>query len=136
MNIKPKLLLLVFAGGAIGTFFRALTISMAGDAFGIFVVNMVGTAFLAWFNAIQAVPNTRFTTDGARVFWGAGFAGGFTTMSSLALWTVTGPGYGPFALILNALVNLVAGVLVYSWVFKSTTKWTHHKIAELKIEGK
>lgn len=135
MKFKPSLLLLVFAGGALGTFFRAFTTAAAGDAFGVFLVNMLGAAFLAWFNAVQSIPNTKFTTEAARLFWGAGFAGGFTTMSGLALWSVSGLAYfGPFALILNALFNLVAGVAIYVWAYKSTSRWVHHKVAEIKLE--
>lgn len=134
MKVQPSLLLLVFAGGALGTFFRVLTAVMIGDALGVFMVNMLGTAFLAWFNAIQTIPNTRFTTEKARVFWGAGFAGGFTTMSGLALWSVNGLSvFGPWSLTVNAIFNLVAGVAVYIWVFKKSNRWAHHKVAELKI---
>lgn len=134
MKLRPSLLLLAFAGGALGTFFRVLTSVTLGDAFGVFVVNMLGTAFLAWFNAIQTIPNTRFTREPARVFWGAGFAGGFTTMSGLALWTVTGlEVFGAWSLTVNAVVNLVAGVAVYLWIYKLSNRWAHHKLAQLKL---
>jgi fluoride ion exporter CrcB/FEX len=135
MTLRPSLLLLVFVGGAVGTFFRALTLVSLGEAFGVFIVNMLGTAFLAWFNGIQTIPNTKFTTERAQALLGAGFAGGFTTMSGLSLWTIASglEAFGPFALWFNAAFNLVVGVLVYIWVYKASNRWAHHKVAELKI---
>jgi len=134
MKLKPRFLLLVFVGGALGTFFRALTVANLGDAFGVFVVNMLGTAFLAWINGIQTIPNTRFSTEGAISFWGAGFAGGFTTMSGLALWSVTGLSvFGPFALLVNAIFNIVAGVVVYLTCHHYSARWAGHQLAKIKL---
>jgi fluoride ion exporter CrcB/FEX len=79
---------LAFAGGAVGSVLRALV----GDAFDslttLIVVNLLGAAFLGWVNGSALGPKQRFASAQSKVFWGAGFAGGFTTMSGLALATV------------------------------------------------
>lgn len=70
----------------------------------LFVVNLLGSAFLGYANASK-----RFQSDAAGSFWKVGFAGGFTTMSALALITT------PFqpASILVAATMMLTGVAVY-----------------------
>lgn len=116
MNNSPKLLALVFAGGALGTLAR-LTVGYLtiNDISALFVVNLLGTAFLAWFNARQLQAGSRLNTHGHRAFWGAGFSGGFTTMSGLALWFVSSvvqqiDFWGSIGVVLG---QMVLGVLVY-----------------------
>lgn len=116
--MKPsfRILALVFAGGALGTLIRlAVSFSTISDIVALFVVNLLGTAFLAWFNGQQRHPRSKLNTEGKRAFWGAGFAGGFTTMSGLALWLVTTvqaqvDTIGAIGLVLG---QLVLGVFVY-----------------------
>ena len=47
----------------------------------LFAVNLLGAAALGWFNG-----HPHFATDERRALWAVGFAGGFTTMSGVALF--------------------------------------------------
>lgn len=116
---QPKLLALVFAGGTLGTLGRlAVSVFTVNDLTALFVVNLLGTAFLAWFNGRQRHPGSKLGTDGKRAFWGAGFAGSFTTMSGLALWLVTPDNWAidPAGTIGLVVAQLVLGVVVYQGV--------------------
>lgn len=107
---------LVFAGGTIGTLLRV------GAAFGLdsftslAAVNIVGSAIIGWLNS-----DPRFATEGKRAFWAVGFAGGFTTMSGVALLTASGIGTSlingePFSFIVLALIlGIFAASLLAYW---------------------
>ena len=47
----------------------------------LFAVNLLGAAALGWFNG-----HPHFATDERRALWAVGFAGGFTTMSGVAMF--------------------------------------------------
>jgi len=71
------------------------------------VVNLAGAAFLGLVNSAPV-----FETANSKVFWGIGFAGGFTTMSGVALWLVAtseNAGLAP----LTVLAMFALGVLAY-----------------------
>ena len=80
---------LVFIGGGLGAFSRYLVGSIleisAGSAlagvFSLFLVNVLGAFFLGIVSFHPA-----FTSQERKSFWGSGFAGGFTTMSGVALF--------------------------------------------------
>jgi CrcB protein len=84
-----KELVLVFAGGAIGALLRyliAVALEQAvgpngANALSLYIVNIAGAIFLGWINT-----SPKSTTQ---LFWGAGFAGGFTTMSGVAVFLYT-----------------------------------------------
>lgn len=80
---------LVFLGGSIGSLLRYLIAVLLEMAIGpnlaaslsLFVVNVSGAIFLGL--------TSGFKTEEAKLFWGAGFAGGFTTMSGVAVFAYT-----------------------------------------------
>lgn len=85
--MKPtwKSLALVFAGGSLGTLLRfGLDITL-GSFFAVAAVNIVGSAIIGWVNS-----DPRTSEVSRRQFWSVGFAGGFTTMSGVALLTASG----------------------------------------------
>lgn len=83
--MKPKLLLLTFAGGAVGSALRyGFTIYLTQFAW-LLVVNLLGAFVLG---LIQT--NRRFAAPESQFLWGAGFAGGFTTMSGLITYAMLG----------------------------------------------
>ena len=83
--MKPKLLLLTFAGGAVGSALRyAFTLSYP-QFYWLLIVNLLG-AFVLGF--IQT--DRRFANDEAQSLWGTGFAGGFTTLSGLITFAMLG----------------------------------------------
>lgn len=87
--MKPAILFAVFVGGAIGSLSRlavVLGVELAGASLSPIsiaatsIVNLVGAALLGY------VHSRSFRAgEIAKSFWGPGFAGGFTTMSGLAL---------------------------------------------------
>jgi CrcB protein len=78
---KPKLLLLTFIGGAVGSALRyGLVVSLPQAAW-LWVVNILGALILGFVHV-----NKRFAEPKWQSLIGTGFAGGFTTMSSLVLF--------------------------------------------------
>jgi CrcB protein len=78
----PKILLLTFIGGALGTALRyGLSLAVEDTLAVLFTVNLLGAAALGWFNG-----HPHFATDERRALWAVGFAGGFTTMSGVAVF--------------------------------------------------
>ena len=114
MKSSAKLLALVFAGGAVGTLARYGIGLVTNWAMAVVVVNLLGAAFLGAVNGFGTKPGNHFSTDGARAFWGAGFAGGFTTMSGLAgafvLLNFVGQ---PLISAVFIVGQMVLGVLLY-----------------------
>jgi CrcB protein len=82
-------LLMIGAGGAIGSIFRYLTVKLVDDKlnsvfpFGTFTVNLVGSFLLGLIYML--VMRKAGLTENGRLFLGVGFCGGFTTFSAFAL---------------------------------------------------
>ena len=82
-------LFLVFLGGGIGSLLRyaigsGLELSLGSTLAGmlsLFFVNVAGAFFLG---IVSFHPF--FASENRKSFWGSGFAGGFTTMSGVALF--------------------------------------------------
>ena len=118
--MNSGILLGVFVGGALGSLARFLILlgfesvllpSLVVELLSTGVVNLLG----AW---LLGVINSRGFNAGsnAKALWGTGFAGGFTTMSGLAVITTSaGLGLGVMSLVfwLGVLVQLGLGILVY-----------------------
>jgi CrcB protein len=97
-------LLLVALGGIFGSLVRWQCIeALPSLALGIFIVNQVGV-FIAGFVAYRIKTSQR-----QRLFWITGFAGGFTTLSSLAFiihesTPIRGFGYALASLLTSLLI--------------------------------
>lgn len=111
---------LVFAGGALGTFFRYLVSHyFEGGTFpaGVFAVNILGAFLLAW--AVGAITSSGALTPKKvrfRLFFGTGMMGGFTTYSTFALQTAGAVSDNNWALVASyglgtVLLGAVASVL-------------------------
>jgi len=80
---------LVFLGGGLGALLRYLISAVLeifiGSTFAgslsLYIVNITGAIFLG--------VTTAFQSEAKKIFWGAGFAGGFTTMSGVAIFLYT-----------------------------------------------
>ncbi|MDN3495784.1 CrcB family protein [Planococcus sp. APC 4015] len=111
---QPRLVLLVFAGGVLGTAAReAVVLLMASDGlpWGVLTVNLVGAFLLGMLvrglEARDETPRRR----SVRLFAGAGMLGGFTTYSALATDALLLLETAPMLGVAFALVSVVAGVL-------------------------
>jgi CrcB protein len=88
-NLLKSSFALVFLGGGLGSLARYLVGSglevTAGSALAgvlsLFLVNVAGAFFLG---LVSFHP--LFASEQRKSFWGSGFAGGFTTMSGVALF--------------------------------------------------
>jgi CrcB protein len=88
-SIIENELFLVFLGGGLGSLLRyalgsGLEVSLGSTLAGmlsLFLVNVTGAFFLG---IVSFHPF--FANENKKSFWGSGFAGGFTTMSGVALF--------------------------------------------------
>lgn len=124
--MNPGILLGVFVGGALGSLARFLILlgfeslllpSLVVELVSTAVVNLLG----AW---LLGVVNSQGFRAGAnaKALWGTGFAGGFTTMSGLAVITTSASvGLAVMGLVFwfGVLAQLTLGIAAY-WL---GTKW-------------
>ncbi len=109
-----KRLLLVCAGGALGSGARYLVSTWAARALGVdfprgtLIVNAMGSFVLAF---LFALPGEALSPD-ARLFLGAGVLGGYTTYSSFNTETIALLDGGAPALALANVALTVLGCLV------------------------
>ena len=105
--MKTKLLLLTFVGGAFGSLLRYLiSLSIPSLPAWLWVVNLLG-AFVLGFVQVSK----RFANAESQSLIATGFAGGFTTMSSLVTFAMLGN--DPNFLIFVQQIGV--GVAVY-WI--------------------
>lgn len=83
--VKIRLLVLTFVGGALGAVSRGYLTHFGSDPLDIFIVNVVGAFILAITATVPALA-----TPERQALLGSGFAGGFTTLSGIAIITVLG----------------------------------------------
>lgn len=108
MRLSTRIVALTFLGGALGTAGRfALSGLLGNSLLPLFVVNLLGAFALGLFNTSK-----KFDSDALRAFWGIGFAGGFTTMSGVAVSFVVESG-SPVFITLAVLAMFGLGVLSY-----------------------
>jgi fluoride ion exporter CrcB/FEX len=132
--LSIALLFAVFAGGAMGSAARYLVwpgTGQVGVSVLVFelvataVVNIAGAGFLGF------VHSRAFNaSEKAKAFWGSGFAGGFTTMSGLALITAgSAMGLSEIGYLYWLCVagQFVVGILAY-WLVRSSFEKTKGQV--------
>jgi len=130
MKPTAKSAALVFLGGALGTWGRWFIAEasqnllvttnefahydqvLAATIVMLFAVNLFGAGFLGFSNNYS-----RWQSDLQRAFWGIGFAGGFTTMSGVALWMYH-RSFSPDAIALT-IAMFALGI----WAYRLGAKW-------------
>ncbi|MET0297820.1 MAG: CrcB family protein, partial [Microbacterium sp.] len=110
---RPRLLLLVFVGGMLGTAAREAVVLLTPDSvvpWGILGVNLSGAFLLGLLvRGIEARRETPPRRD-VRLFVGTGVLGGFTTYSALATDAVLLLETNPVAGAAYALGSVIAGL--------------------------
>lgn len=114
MKSQSGLYTLVFLGGALGSLLRFGVGQFFDNLTTLVFVNLLGAAFLGWANGSGRRGLRGFASPGAQAFWGAGFAGGFTTMSGLAFAFVMLSASFPITVALAYLIGQFGfGLLAY-----------------------
>ena len=120
--MAAKVLGAVFLGGAVGSIARALVIlgvdqiqlqDLLQELVATSIVNLAGAFFLGVVHVVGA-----FRSETWRGFFGPGLAGGFTTMSGLALITAGAElGLSPVGYLywIAVSIQLALGILSYWW---------------------
>lgn len=121
--MKLTVLFAIFLGGSLGSLSRYviwLGVEQAGIS--LWIAEIVATSIVNIFGAgfLGFVHSKSFTSNKtAKAFWGSGFAGGFTTMSGLALITA-GAGFGlsqiGYLFWFAVIVQFILGILAYAAV--------------------
>ena len=104
--MKSKLLLFTFAGGAVGSTLRyGVSLVFNQQFVWLMIVNLLGAMVLGFVQTSR-----RFATAEAQSLWATGFAGGFTTLSSLLTFAVLGndPNFYYVA------IQFALGIAIYS----------------------
>jgi fluoride exporter len=129
------LLFAIFLGGAMGSLARYLVwlgSEQVGISLVVFelvataVVNIAGAGFLGFVHSRSFKASEK-----SRAFWGSGFAGGFTTMSGLALITAgTSLGLSEIGYLywLGVAAQFVLGILAY-WFIRSGFERTKGRVS-------
>lgn len=99
-----KLLGFTFFGGALGTVLRYALSLEFHQFYWLWIINILGALILGIVQTLGRLNNER-----AQAFWGTGFCGGFTTMSSLITFATLGsdPAFNWVAL------QIVVGIFAY-----------------------
>lgn len=107
------------AGGALGSTLRYLVGLELESVPMLFAVNLLGAGFLGLINGAGGKSNSKFGSAESKWFWGAGFSGGFTTMSGLALTFVLISSHaGAAEASVFAVSQLLLGVIGYALAFR------------------
>lgn len=113
--MRNKTILLVFAGGAIGSLLRAFLTAFGADLTATFLVNFLGACALG---LVQHAP--QFDTPLKQAFYATGFCGGFTTLSGISLFFVFGNSNLMVSTVFT-VASVVAGLLGY-WLWAKLGK--------------
>lgn len=102
--MKFRLIGLTFLGGAIGSLAR-YSLSLTFDqSVWLWLVNIIGAILLGFVHT-----NQKLKSPGLQSFLGTGFAGGFTTLSSL----ITFASFEGDLALLQMVAQIVVGLLAY-----------------------
>jgi len=83
-KLSRSAITLTFFGGALGSLLRFAISETSTSLVALFIVNIVGALLVGFF-----AGHSWFRSESRRNFWSTGFAGGFTTMSAVAILPLT-----------------------------------------------
>lgn len=96
-----------FLGGALGSLSRGFITHFGSDPIDIFIANIVGSFILALALTVPALA-----TPERQAFLGSGFAGGFTTLSGIAIISILGK-LSPDIVVAYISLSVAFGLLAY-----------------------
>jgi len=108
-NNPSQLVLLgyTFIGGALGAVSRGFITHFGSDPIDIFIANIIGSFILALALTVPALAKPE-----RQALLGSGFAGGFTTLSGIAILAVLGK-LSPDIVVAYISLSIVFGLLAY-----------------------
>ena len=95
-ELSRSAVLLTFSGGALGSLLRFATSEVNSTLIALWIVNILGALLVGFF-----AGHKWFKTESRRAFFSTGLAGGFTTMSAIAILPL-GPNFD--AISIGAMV--------------------------------
>ncbi len=106
-KLSRAAVLLTFTGGAIGSLTRFLISEVNSTMVALWIVNIVGALFVGFF-----AGHKWFKTESRRAFFSTGLAGGFTTMSAIAILPL-GPNFDASFDALSIAAMVAVGMVAY-----------------------
>lgn len=101
-KLSRSAVLLTFSGGALGSLSRFAISEVNSTLVALWIVNIIGALFVGFF-----AGHKWFKTESRRAFFSTGLAGGFTTMSAIAILPL-GPNFDAISIGAMVAVGMTA----------------------------
>ena len=101
-KLSRSAVLLTFSGGALGSLLRFAISEVNSTLVALWIVNILGALFVGLF-----AGHKWFKTESRRAFFSTGLAGGFTTMSAIAILPL-GPNFDAISIGAMVAVGMAA----------------------------
>jgi CrcB protein len=106
-QLSRSAVLLTFSGGALGSLLRFAISEVNSTLVALWIVNILGALFVGFF-----AGHKWFKTESRRAFFSTGLAGGFTTMSAIAVLPL-GPNFDASLEGVSIAAMIVVGMAAY-----------------------
>jgi CrcB protein len=106
-QLSRSVVLLTFSGGALGSLLRFAISEVNSTLIALWIVNILGALFVGFF-----AGHKWFKTESRRAFFSTGLAGGFTTMSAIAVLPL-GPNFDASLEGVSIAAMIVVGMAAY-----------------------
>jgi CrcB protein len=106
-KLSRSAITLTFFGGALGSLLRWFISETNNSLAALFTVNIAGALLVGFF-----ASHVWFKSESRRNFWSTGFAGGFTTMSAIAILPLT-ENLDVTSLAITVAAMIVGGFVAY-----------------------
>jgi CrcB protein len=106
-QLSRSVVLLTFSGGALGSLLRFAISEVNSTLIALWIVNILGALFVGFF-----AGHKWFETESRRAFFSTGLAGGFTTMSAIAVLPL-GPNFDASLEGVSIAAMIVVGMAAY-----------------------
>jgi fluoride exporter len=112
-KLSRSAVLLTFSGGALGSLLRFAISEVNSTLVALWIVNILGALFVGFF-----AGHKWFKTESRRAFFSTGLAGGFTTISAIAILPL-GPNFDAISIGAMVAVGMAAywlGLKIGAWM--------------------
>ena len=116
-KLSRSAVLLTFSGGALGTLLRFAISEVNSTLVALWIVNILGALFVGFF-----AGHKWFKTESRRAFFSTGLAGGFTTMSAIAILPL-GPNFDAISIGAMVAVGMAAYWLGLKFGSRMSDSW-------------